>query len=464
MNRVYQVLVTYTTRRLHMLILFVITVSGVVMIYAANAGDRGSGSSDMGLITFLLFPMVMLNQYLGAFLKHQMATYRAALVPGYRTPHLIAAALVVLFPLLVCTVTATVRSLPLPGIIGILAFAAMAGLHGGNSSQLVAWSCYAFLIATFFVPHLRAAIFEMLNGQEPGMAWSLISASVAGTALLFHRLATLTEDDPEFGRVMPMDPWDRSAFASRTRNRSLFHQRPTFISLMTGAASLRLDSITTKPARTMWQRVALLRLADDAPMNIGWFVFATTTAVFMITLMLYSHGTRLQAFALLLSLATAVVWIAQLGATASRWSRLGYESLRPQTRRQWVIENGLSIIISGMLLQSSILPLSVNLAILLFGKSLSPELIGCGLLLILSRHILIFGLWFWVASFRSTFLSAIAGFGLVLILTPSSITFPYPSFGWWTTQSLLILSGIVSVAGIALCWMAYRRWCRIDLA
>ncbi len=464
MNKIYHVLVTYATRRLLMLILLLITVSGVVMIWAAASGNRDSGSSDMRPLLTLLFPIAMLNLYLGAFLKQQIVTHRAALVPGYRTSHLIAAALVVLFPLTVFTVTAAVNSLPLPGIVGMMAIAAVAGLNGSNGSRLVIWLGYGFLMATFLVPHLRAAIFEMLNGQQPGMAWSLISAAMAGTALLFHRLATLTEEDPEFGKVMPMDPWDLRAAASRTRNRNRLQHQARSKNFLTAPASRRLDRITTRPATTLWQRVALLRLADDTPVNLGWFVFVMGMAIVIMSLPLSSHNGFQQVFVFLLSIVTAVACIAPLGATVSRRSRLGYESLRPQTRRQWVIENGLSIIINGMIVHLSIIAFSLIVAILLLGKALSPQLVVFGLPLVLSRQILIFGLWFWVASFRSTVMHAIGAIGLILILTPSSITFPYPSLDWWTIQSLLILSAIVSIIGLALGWMAFRRWCRIDLA
>lgn len=464
MNKIYHVLVTYATRRLLMLILLFITVSGVVMISAAESSHRGSDSSDMRPMLTLLFPIAMLNLYLGAFLKQQIATHRAALVPGYRTSHLIAAALVVLFPLTVFTVTSAVNSLPLPGIVGTMAIAAMAGLNGSNGSHLTIWPCYVFLIATFFVPQLRAAVFEMLNGQQPRMAWSLISAAMAGAALLFHRLATLTEDDPEFEKVIPMNPWDLSAAASRTRNRNRLQHQARFKNFLTAPASQRLDRITIRPATTLWQRVALLRLADDTPINLVWFAFVMGMAIVIMSLPLSSPNGLQQVFVFLLSPVTAIAWMVPLSATVSRRSRLGYESLRPQTRRQWVIENGLSIIINGMTVHLSIIALSLIVAISLLGKELSAQLVVCGLPFVLSRQILIFGLWFWVASFRSTVMHAIGAIGLISILTPSIIAFPYPSLGWWTIQSLLILSGIVASIGLALCWMAYRRWCRIDLA
>jgi hypothetical protein len=465
MNKIYHVLVTYATCRLLMLMVFLVSVLGIFMIYAADSGNLGNGSSDMRpLILSSLFPIAILHINLGVFLKQQMATHRAALVPGYRTPHLIAAALVVLFPMAVVTVTAVASSVPLPGIIGLMAFAAMAGIYGGNGSHLVIWPCYAILMATLLVPHLRAAVLEMLNGQQPGMAWSLISAAMAGAALLFHRLATLAEDDPEFGKVIPMNPWDLSAAASRTRNRNRLQHQARFKNFLTAPASQRLDRITIRPATTLWQRVALLRLADDTPVNLVWFAFVMGMAIVIMSLPLSSPNGLQQVFVFLLSPVTAIAWMVPLSATVSRGSRLGYESLRPQTRRQWVIENGLSIIINGMTVHLSIIALSLIVAISLLGKELSAQLVVCGLPFVLSRQILIFGLWFWVASFRSTVMHAIGAIGLISILTPSIIAFPYPSLGWWTIQSLLILSGIVASIGLALCWMAYRRWCRIDLA
>lgn len=469
MNKLYHVLVTYATRRLHMFILFVIMVVGVFMIYVAGSGDRGSDSSDIRPILPppLLFPVVMLNlslgAFLGAFLKQQMATYRAALVPGYRTPHLIAAAVVVLFPLAVFTVTAAVGSLPLPGIIALLSFAAMTGLYGGNGSQPAFLPTFAFLMATFFVPHLRAAVFEMLNGQQPGMAWSLISTALAGTALLFHRLATLTEDDPDFGKVMPMDPWDLRASAVRTQTRAVMQRSSGINLLMTAPVSRRLDRITNQPATTSWQRVTLLRLSDDAPVNVWGLTGVLTTfgiASLVPAAVLVDRQVALKSVFMLITIANIV----QINLTFRRWSRLGYESLRPQTRQQWVIENALAIICNCIVLQAAMLTLNGILISIFLQGAISTPLIVNTLLLFVSIQMLIFGLCSWLASFGSLILTILATGVLVAFTIPSSITLTNQQLDWHGIPVTLALAGITSIIGIAFCWMAYRRWCRIDLA
>lgn len=469
MNKLYHVLVTYATRRLLMLFLFLVTVGGMFMPYGAGSGYNGTGSSDMKPVSFslllLLFPIAGLNSYLGAFLKQQMATYRAALIPGYRRPHLIAAALVVLFPLAVLILAAAVSSLPLPGIIGLVTFAAMAGLYGGNGSQLVAFPCNGFLMATFFFPHLQAAVFEMLNGQQPGMAWSLISTALAGTALLFHRLATLTEDDPDFGKVMPMDPWDLRASAVRTQTRAVMQRSSGINLLMTGPASRRLDRITTRPATTLWQRVALLRLSDDAPSNVMSYYAASVMAIVCIFRLTpaMSMGDS-QPYLREVLMFAALASITQFNLTYSRWPRLGYESLRPMTRQRWVIENALANAFNIAFLQLIVIGVNPLIIVPLLKSNLSLPWFLTASLIFLSSQILLFGLFSWVESFKSMSLNVIiaAGGGAAAISLTTEVL--KSTSGHPDILMTLILSGIATVTGIAFCWMAYRRWCRIDLA
>jgi hypothetical protein len=50
---------------------------------------------------------------------------------------------------------------------------------------------------------------------------------------LFHRLATLAEDDPDFGKVMPMDPWDLRAASEFARGpETVLQHQARFINLL----------------------------------------------------------------------------------------------------------------------------------------------------------------------------------------------------------------------------------------
>ena len=147
----------------------------------------------------------------------------------------------------------------------------------------------------------------------------------------------------------------------------------------------------------------------------------------------------------------------------SHSSRRGYESLRPQTRRKWVIENALAIAFNIIFLQSVIICLNAFLIAAFLQGRISLPLILTALMSFVGGQVLSFGFFFWVASFNSRMWNVIAVAAMYGGLMSLSTEVLNPSPGGRQMLIALIACGTTSVTGIAFCGFAYRRWCRIDL-
>lgn len=190
-------------------------------------------------------------------------------------------------------------------------------------------------------------MFDMILGRESLLAWSLFSAEAAAVVLLFHHLATLTEDDPDYGKVAAMNPWDLRSATVRKQHRAAMLKPGRFKEALYASASRQLDRMTQTFAKTFWQRVALNRMSEDWPTN-WWFAVALIACVELFVVkqalaQILTEQEFRQATMIPLMVST---WLS-LGIWFSayrRWGRLGYESLRPATRRQWILENAAAML------------------------------------------------------------------------------------------------------------------------
>ncbi|MEZ6125653.1 MAG: hypothetical protein R3C49_21115 [Planctomycetaceae bacterium] len=358
-NRYVQVLNTYLTRRLLMLasvgMLAISVLPIAVWWLVGKAGSADSRQSMFGF--FLAFPAM----FLGAHVKQQLATHEASLVPGYRGPHLVVAALTFLVPVLCAFVAAPAAGGSIVGhaslllLVCLMFFHLMAAPSGWNGVVV------AFIYLPMLITAFRLVVQQVLEGKLPGLAWCLLSAEAAIGVLLFHRLANLTEDDPSYGDVIPMNAWDMRAAEVRRRNRAQLQKSPKMMLTLIAAESKRLDKLTAEPATSRRQRVALLQMAGDWPISL-MSVFVMIIVMESLPLLAPRVVDRLNPITTNDALAMALVWpiMLSLGVAWALWlpqsqrlSRLGYESLRPSSRREWVQENGLAIIRNTLRMQPS---------------------------------------------------------------------------------------------------------------
>ena len=240
------------------------------------------------------------------------------------------------------------------------------------------------------------------------------------------------------------------------------------LSLMEADAR-RLDRRTAQPADTRSRRVALLQMAGDWPANL-MSVLLMLVVMECVPLMMqqvyYNKDliTTAEGFSkalnwpIMLSLMSAwTFWLPQ----SQRWSRLGYESLRPSTRKEWVLENGLALIRNILAMQVVWLLVQVVLLFAFLPAFATSPVIANGLIFLTGVHMVMFGAGAWVASFGSTFGKLVGFIIAVSGLQPSWQAMS--SFALSYSWQIPLLAAICAVIGVLLTTLAYRRWCRIDL-
>ncbi len=460
MDKYTQVLMTYLTRKW---VTLYACGSLLVMLISGLWSFIDPGKTLISPVPlYFVFPL----QFLAMHLKQQMALPQAHLVPGYRRPHLTIGFLWLTGPLLLVAFDAWNRDVSIVGAIVITFYVWLTYFHISVWPHRVVVAALVFAILAIFVPHLRAVAFDIILGREPVLVWSLLSAEAAAVVLLFHHLATLTEDDPDYGKVAAMNPWDLRPATTRTQNRAAMLKSGRFTETLYASASRRLDRITQTAAKTFWDRVALYRMSGDWPTN-WWFAMAIIACLELFIVKqaasrILTEQSFRQTAMIPLSVSTGLT-LATWFTVFRRWGRLGYESLRPATRRQWVLGNAAAILIRVGQIQIVWLLLQAAVLLIYFPEfQLSPVLLetfGCWI----GWQILIFGVSAWIASFASYALKMISmGAMLGLMWT-----------GWIPLGLLNVEQGrtlwqITAVAtgaiGLGMCAVAYRRWCRIDFA
>ena len=466
-NRYVQVLNTYVTRRLLMLasvgMLAISVLPIAVWWLVGKVGSIDPTQSMFGF--FLAFPAM----FLGAHVKQQLATHEAALVPGYRGPHLVVAALMFLVPVLFAVVAAPAAGGSIVGHASLLLLVCLAFFH--QMAVPSGWNIVvvALIYLPMLIPAFRQAAQQILAGQQPGVAWYLLSAEAAVGVLLFHRLANLTEDDPCYGNVMPMNAWDMRAAEVRRRNRAQLQKSPRMMLSLIGVESKRLDKFTAEPAKTRRQRIALLQMAGDWPINL-MLVFVMIMVGESLPLLVQRFGYLSTLMGSSERLAMALAWpiMLSLGVACGLWlpqsqrlSRLGYESLRPSSRSEWVLENGLAIMHNTLRMQAVWLAAQIILLFTFLPSFATSPVIVNGLIFTAGVQMLLFGVGAWTSSFGSMFWKLVTFLIVIGTLQPSWLA--VSSFSLTYSWQIPLFTSITAGFGIVLTWVAYRRWCRIDL-
>ena len=458
MDKYTQVLMTYLTRQ--WVALYAVG-SLLAMLISALWSFIDPGKT---LISPVPLYFVFVLQLLAMHLKQQMALPQAHLVPGYRRPHLTIGFLWLTGPLLLVAFDAWNRDVSIIGAIVITFYVWLTCFHINVWPHRVAIAALVFAILSIFVPHLRAVVFDISLGREPLLAWSLFSAEAAAVVLLFHHLATLTEDDPDYGKVAAMNPWDLRPATARKQHRAAMLKPGRYKDSIYASASRRLDRNTQTFAKTFWQRVALNRMSEDWPTS-WWFAIALIACfeLFVVKQFLAQILTELEFRQATMIPLTVSTWLSlAIWFTAyRRWGRLGYESLRPATRRQWVWENAVAMLMK--LGQVQILWLLIQGCVLFIyfpefrTSRVLPEAFACWL----GWQTLVFGISAWIASFGSFGLKMSIAMGMLGLVSMSGVFSRL--LNEQQSQELWLVTGITTGAfGLGMCVVAYRRWCRID--
>ncbi len=458
----WQIVLTYVTRKLFWLLLGIILLFGLPRL-----STQPDLAQQVAILTLAPMFITCLGMLVGIHLKHQFANPRSTCLPNFRGPHLVVAAAICLSQIgLLAGLGSLVPEFSFSGILAALLVLLMLALWIGCSPNRAVGAVFIFPLCVPMSAFGRGLLMEIISGREPLLAGCLISGSVAGLILFADHLLSLSEDDPAYGLVYPMNPWDLRATAQRSIQRCLGQREGWLLDLMMLGTSARLTRATAEPATTFWRRVELFRIGETTPAHFAYsfavIVLCELGFLCWMGRFILSEQNLRVALAFPLTFAVVVAcgqWLPWL----SRWSRMGYESLRPVTRRQWVVENGAGILWSTATLDACLIAVQVvAIACFLPQFASSPVLLEA-LLIALSGQVLAFGVSAWVASFGSVFLlTAWVGAALQFAFVPWFFTglgkMPQVSFG-----GLMFLGLANLVVGAGFLRMGFRRWCRMDL-
>ena len=467
-ERCKHVAITYLTRKALLFGWLFLLLMSLPSFFVENV-PAGNTSRDFAMLLSKLMFLMFFGFGLGAHLKHQFANPRSRLLPGFCGAQLSVAML-----LFVAGVAWSALPACWSSGVSVLGFSAIA-LHVGALGLWIGCSPYPAVgvslmltIGTPMSPVGRALVVEITTGAEPILALSLISAHVAALVLLFNHLVKLNEDDPDYSKVQSFDAWDMRSATQRNFLRNVSMNGNWMLSLMSASAAGRLERATAAPATTSHQRVALFGLGDDWPSSL-WMNVVVLVAV-EVVLLLMGGRDRIQsaenlssALFLPMLVSFALVWGLWM-PWLQRWSRLGYESLRPVSRHDWVWENGVAIAKTMARTHAAVTLIQVLIVAFLFPKFLTEPSLWEALIWVSGCQVLLFGVCAWLTS-HGSLLAMGMGMGMVIGPCLGLLNAPWgkPLELGWGIPLTVCLSVVVSLIGAACSRFAFKRWCQMDL-
>jgi hypothetical protein len=229
----------------------------------------------------------------------------------------------------------------------------------------------------------------------------------------------------------------------------------------------QVDNLSGYSARSLWQRLQLWRLGT-APtrtsVSVGWLILLSLIIIPPMVFIPPLVGAELPVrdavviFSVQVMTNPVIIWFSWL----IRLHRLGYESLRPRTRQEFVRELGLALlwdIIQCWL--GGVLFMGIAAAIW------APELLQV-------KNILLFILCTGVGQLCAYAIYAMMGIWLLkrgMVASVLCAFCPFPAMALWMlfiVQPIgvklgIAIASVVAAASVATIALAYRRWCRADL-
>lgn len=460
------VALTYGTRKLLWLVLGFYVLISIPFFFIANSRPD-QFAREFGMLFPKLFFQAYVAFFFGAHLKQQFANPRARLMPGFAGPHLVVS-------MLIFVTTVVWAVLPAVGSpsVSVLGFSAIA-LHLGALALRLGCSPdpvgTAVLFATIGLPMTsvgRALAAEIAIGAEPFLAIAMISAHVASLALLLNHLMKLDEDDLDYSKVQTFNVWDLRASTQRNFQRNVSLSNNWMLNLIAGSAAARLERVTSAPATTPHQRAALFGLGDNWPSPVwqNQIIIGLMEVVVLLTggrnPIQSSQSFRMAMFMPMCMLCSLMLspWMAWM----QRWARLGYESLRPVSRRDWAWENGIVIAKTVILNQALAIVMQVLIVALFLPQFLTDPVLWEALIWFTGCQVLMFGICAWVTSYGSILLMSMVMGGCFGLLVAAPIGASAIQDGWGFPL-MACLSLVASIIGVGVSRLAFKRWCQMDL-
>jgi hypothetical protein len=412
-----------------------------------------------------LWPMLLLGVgYTGAAiafqLKEQLGAYRAALLPGFRTPHLVVGLLWLTVTVLPFPALAYAGGGSALGVLGValpLAGLAFAGCCRGGWRAGVFGTGFLIL----FVPRVAAATTAMAAGQHP---WAAAGFSLGGLWLIAETvffLATMNEDTPGYEVQFRGNLRQLSGPQARRSMLTAFRRLDRDQSLWLRLSDVQIPDVMPFVGHSRWRRIVHWRRAQAN----GWMTILMPAVMWVVMVAVQSGMTRGHPEALALVL-RGTLWIiiimpSMIGVSAwqMRGGMLARELTYPVRRRDFVLEQGASVLLAQLLAWLLLA------GVMVLGSRCFPDAIRGGDVLV---AVCVSGPWqvvaFALLARLSTLRSAIPMIvGLVVAMTAGTAILMGCLFLNRLPVTAFVAGASVVLGGAGLV-LAYRHWLRVDIA
>ena len=414
-------------------------------------------------MTFSLFWFSWFLGIVMIHLKQQIASPAATLVPNYRRPHLIVAAALVL-PVMIFVPFVMSMSISIPP----LPFFAVASLW----FTLVLWMCYSnsgilsIVLITFvfghsfsgFTPWGHRFYHDLFTSSAVGLPLILIAVAYLALIHLARQLLILREEMPEYHRSIPTNQFQRLASPQPFPTEAFRTNYNNPVNRLIQSRSQRvLARFAESPPTTLFRQLQRWQITNYSTVFL-WFLPLILLLQLIATHFIASSRP-------ILPLLTQLVLFTAIGLAQYSifpWQTLGTESLRPISRKNYLLQRAAAIA-----LQMAQLWLVLALTFILATAFIQPDLLTtakCWLTLAATAivQIPIFAIFVWFLRYRSLWplvvVCCLAGLFTVPVLIVSG------PIRLLTLPELLILATIIILASALILRDAYRRWLTTDLA
>jgi hypothetical protein len=414
---------------------------------------------------------------LGVLLRDNIAHPWASVLPHYRKKHLLVTALIALFFLAIpmFSMEFVGASDIAPTSVAVIFLTCLAaGLWTLHNPVLGGVLAIAFLVFAMALSSSSPELAAFLAGTNPATSVALVIISLLALWALAWRLLALNEEMFDYtiarvwgdllrGRGQAKTMADYLAALPADKRAALQNCDPKrpFTNLK------QVDNLSGYSERSLWQRLQLWRLGTAPTRNSVSVVMQICILLIIIPPMVFIPplvGVESPARNAVVSFSVMVmtnpfnIWLFWI----IRLNRLGYESLRPRTRQEFVRELGLALlwdIIQCWL--GGVLFMGIAAAIW------APELLQV-------KNILLFILVTGVGQLCAYAMYAMMGIRLLkrgILASVSCAFFPFLAMASWMlfiVQSIgvelnIAIASVLAAASVATIALAYRRWCRADL-
>jgi hypothetical protein len=295
---------------------------------------------------------------------------------------------------------------------------------------------------------------DIVSGKLPVVANALLAASIAALAGLWWRMAVMHEEMAEYGRIlspgfrlkvrMTGDPVFRRENAAGTTRLEAFVRN-----------ARRLDKPMHVADAGFWERVRHWRMVIGSGRTP--LLVAVVLGVWTLAMPAIFNARRGELVAFPLAMAIFVPGLIVAGVWPRRWYMLASESLRPVSRRRFILEQGAAMALELAATAAAITAAVFAAGLLLDTRDRWASPLWLALPLVAAGQVLTFGVLVWVLRYRSSWLVVVPMLLVALIDTIVMVA-TFALIEHRDVHNILMFAAGFAVAGVVLTADAYRRW------